>query len=872
MKLSLCLLRTFAFLLIGAGIAATTAVAQTDSVVGQITAGTGNTFARDISGDGRFVVFESTGDLATQGRLDTLGSGSQPATVGRNNLDGNIELFLFDYAQRRIFQITNTKRALKTVTGSSTANNNIQVDVANTRPSISNDGRWIAFTSNAAATFTFGGATVSQTPQLFDGNLCTSATVTECNVTASNGTNANRPTLTRLQNDGNTEIWLYRIPDAVVNAAVNLSSGADLPLLEASAGTFSRVTNSPQSLRPVAGTDTQAPIIRDNNVFPSINDDGSAIAFVSDRDLLGSGANADLNREIFVFRRTGDDGTGAIRQTTQTADASFTQPAFSLNPTISGNGLRVAFLSSANLRTSGGGSNPDFNTEVFYIDLSADGSVPATPTYTQVTNTARSSPDQVINLFETGRRMSRDGRFIAYESFAPNPTGGGGTDSNGYGLFVFDAARNTTRLVGARTLSDPNVFGGDIRRTPTFTDYTNGTATTLLFVSRSNYLPNGTVSTAGADGLNLEPSRPVQIYSTPLNADAATPSVALTRLTRIPGNVSVCPQPFGANPCTEPLATNSRGRLVFNLSGGDLGGGNADISPEIFYLITPATVSTNNDNFAYLTGASARRVGTPSATPSPSPTPVTPDAVTGLSPGMLATLRLTAVTPSADGAAPEFAGLQRRFFFNQSSARRLDLPVELNGIRLSINNFAAGIYSVDRARREITFVVPPGLAAGTYDIVLNDNGTVTRSLANTGNNQLPIIAAQPDIFSFTLGQAGGGRARAFNVTNPVFQGEPFNVFTFRRRSFARVATVVRLYATGIAGAGASNLSIQIGSTTISGAQILTGAVATDQPGVYSVDFTLPSTLSGAGDSPITITVSTGAASRLADTAPRVQIL
>lgn len=71
------------------------AAAQVDSAIGQITNSTVETFAGGISGDGRFVVFESTGNLATD---------------NPRNTDGNREIFLFDYAQRRIFQITSTLR------------------------------------------------------------------------------------------------------------------------------------------------------------------------------------------------------------------------------------------------------------------------------------------------------------------------------------------------------------------------------------------------------------------------------------------------------------------------------------------------------------------------------------------------------------------------------------------------------------------------------------------------------------------------------------------------------------------------------------------------------------------------------------------
>src|SRR3989441_7271697 len=77
-----------------------TASATPDPFVTQLTSSPAgfNSFAGDITANGRFVVFESNGDVATQ---------------NRNNADGNREIFLIDYAQRRIFQLTNTKNVQK---------------------------------------------------------------------------------------------------------------------------------------------------------------------------------------------------------------------------------------------------------------------------------------------------------------------------------------------------------------------------------------------------------------------------------------------------------------------------------------------------------------------------------------------------------------------------------------------------------------------------------------------------------------------------------------------------------------------------------------------------------------------------------------
>ncbi|MBV9210267.1 MAG: hypothetical protein JOZ52_06540, partial [Acidobacteria bacterium] len=65
------------------------ASAQVDSVVGQLTSSTRQSYANDMSGDGRFLVVESNGDIATK----------DPALgLNPDNSDLNSEIFLIDYA------------------------------------------------------------------------------------------------------------------------------------------------------------------------------------------------------------------------------------------------------------------------------------------------------------------------------------------------------------------------------------------------------------------------------------------------------------------------------------------------------------------------------------------------------------------------------------------------------------------------------------------------------------------------------------------------------------------------------------------------------------------------------------------------------
>src|SRR4029079_17568395 len=122
---------TFVFSLLALLFCVSRAPAQIDSVIGQLSNSTSDSYAGAMSGDGRFVVFESRGNLATE---------------NPRNADGNSEIFLFDYAQRRIYQITDTKSVLFNPTLPALFSN-VRVEITNVRPVISNDGRWIAFSS-----------------------------------------------------------------------------------------------------------------------------------------------------------------------------------------------------------------------------------------------------------------------------------------------------------------------------------------------------------------------------------------------------------------------------------------------------------------------------------------------------------------------------------------------------------------------------------------------------------------------------------------------------------------------------------------------------------------------------------------------------
>ena len=328
-----------------------------------------------ISGDGTRIAFDSTADL-TGGNPDgsreifvhdtatgftqvTNSSGSlslcvNPSISGNGtcvafvsfadltggNADHGEEIFLFNAVNSNITQIT-------------TGNSDSQ---ASRSPSISTDGTRIAFRS--FADLTGDNADHNSEIFLYDTTTAgltqiTNTTVQDCFDPAISGdgkriafqSDAN---LNGGNADGNNEIFLY---DTVTS-------------------NFTQITAS------AAGS----------NDSPSINDDGTRIAFDSNADLTGS--NGDGKREIFLF----DSTTGNLIQLTNSTAGG------SGDASISGDGTRIAFLSTSNLT----GGNPNLDLEMFLVDTAASG-------ITQLTNSSGEYRSPTI---------SADGTRVAFTTTA----------------------------------------------------------------------------------------------------------------------------------------------------------------------------------------------------------------------------------------------------------------------------------------------------------------------------------------------------------------------------------------------------------------------------------------------------------------------
>jgi Tol biopolymer transport system component len=166
--------------------------------------------------------------------------------------------------------------------------------------------------------------------------------------------------------------------------------------------------------------------------FPSISGDGLHVAFESDADLGGGDANPFSD----IFVRDLLAGTTIL---VSVDSAGFQDIGFSVSPSISSNGRYVAFESDGNLVFDDTGVAPD----IFVHDRDADddgiyddenGILDAGEVSTVRVSVRSDGTEADQN--SSAPSISADGRYVAFESFAANLVAG---DLNGlFDVFVHD--------------------------------------------------------------------------------------------------------------------------------------------------------------------------------------------------------------------------------------------------------------------------------------------------------------------------------------------------------------------------------------------------------------------------------------------------
>jgi uncharacterized repeat protein (TIGR01451 family) len=396
-----------------------------------------------LSGDGRRIAFESTEDLAHAGGSDhfrtiradlasdpavfTQLSGTRAPAPGISqdgsriafaakedplgtNTDGNSEIFLFDGSTLR--QITNT----------TPGDISRRIGDGNFQPSLTDDGRFIAFSSNR-----------NLASQNSDGNLeififdTTSNTFTQL----TNTTGTVGATNAKISGDGMRVAYIR-------NNGALLAVQRDLVLQDRTGGTTRLIATNVTNLAFTYGR--------------AISDDGLRIVY--------SGDIATDSSQVFLY-----DGrtSNSTRQITALGVRTTEVP---LHPTISGDGTRIAF---ATRRPIAGISNSDNSIELYTFDI-------PTGQFARVTNAPSNADgfDGSSLVAEVVSSLNDDGSVVAF-NFPRSLSGTvtAGLENNSEIYVTGTAARPTT---GSLTVLNEASFGHEPSTTKAIAPDSNAVA------------------------------------------------------------------------------------------------------------------------------------------------------------------------------------------------------------------------------------------------------------------------------------------------------------------------------------------------------------------------------------------------------------
>jgi Tol biopolymer transport system component/Ca2+-binding RTX toxin-like protein len=275
-------------------------------------------------------------------------------------------------------------------------------------PSISADGRYITFSSDASNLV--AGDTNGYT-DIFVYDRQTSQT-TRVSVSSSGTEGDNSSSNPSISADGRYVTF--------ESYAYNLVAGdtdySDIFVYDRQTSQTSRVS--------VSSSGAQANSYSSN---PSISGDGRYVTFASDADNLVAG-DTNYSADIFVYDR----------QTSQTrrvsVSSSGTQGNYdSSSPSISGDGRYVTFQSDASNLVAG---DTNYSTDIFVYDRQTS----------QTSLVSVSSSGTQGNVSSSNPSISADGRYVTFQSYAYNLVAGD-TTYNSTDIFVYDRQTGQTSRV-----------------------------------------------------------------------------------------------------------------------------------------------------------------------------------------------------------------------------------------------------------------------------------------------------------------------------------------------------------------------------------------------------------------------------------------
>ncbi len=572
------------------------------------------------------------------------------ADLTGGNPDLNIELFVYELDKRTLIQLTKTEHVYDPADKDKPfAERKILISVSNNNPAISGDGTKIVFASNSS-TLVAGEA----------------------------GKN----------DDGNQEIFLASLPP------------------NSTTPSFQRITT----------TTASTPASRNTEVFdnynPTINFNGTLIAFVTNRKELPGVTNKDALGQIVLYSTTAGQFTQVTTKNEADALDGFVFKGFNSNPQLSGNGNVLVFIAGYNHAPTASINNSDLNGEIFLYDV-------ATKALTQMTNTTGFAgypasisqigtlvPDRPMNILnQNTKHLSSDGTMLVFES-AGDLESGKNSDKTRE-VFLYNRTTNKFTQITSNSALPAIPVQTDIDKIDyDFTPAISPNGKFIFIGSILNIVPVASGGTSGILTDNADGSREVFRYDI---AAAKFRQITYTPLS---------PRVLDQREALLHVNSNAAGTDLFFTNDIDMIGTNPDTSFEIYRAIVRPIAQVNDFVPVLVNGASFF-----------SPDSTKPET-----------------NPIAGGSLGSLFGT--KLADSQATSARADLDFELNGVSVTIAGIAAKLIYVSPL--QINFVVPDGvLAADAVEFTINNKGVVSKG-------KVKVLDAQPGIFTTTQNGKGAG--------------------------------------------------------------------------------------------------------------------
>jgi uncharacterized protein (TIGR03437 family) len=658
------------------------------------------------------------------------------ANITGDNPDLNLELFLYDADRQAVLQLTKTEHVYDPADKDKPfAQRKILISVSTNNAAISGDGTRVVFSSNSGT--------------LIPGEA---------------GRN----------DDGNQEIYLATLP------------------LNSTTPSFQRITST------TASTPVSAQIEVFDNYAPTINFNGSLIAFVTNRKELPGVTNPDALAQIVLYNTATGQFTQVTNKNEADAKDGFVFKGFNSNPQLSGSGNVVVFISGFDHAPTASVNNKDFNGEIFLYDVAARTIMQVTTTTgfagfpATISQIGTLIPDRPVNILnQNTKHLSHDGNLLVFESAGDLETGKNADKTRE--VFLYNRATNkftqltsNSPLPSSPTQTDIDKIDYDF--TPAITP--NGQ---YVFIgSILNLVPVASGGTSGILTDNADGSREVFRYDI---AAAKFRQITYTPLS---------PRVLDQREALLHVNSNATGTDLFFTNDIDLIGANPDTSFEIYRALIRPITQTNTVVPAMVNAASFF-----------SPDSTKPET-----------------NPIARGSIASIFGT--RLADSLAISTQADLDFELNGVSVTVAGIAARLIYVSPS--QINFLVPNGVAIGeNVEFSINNKGVVSKG-------KIKVLSGQPGIFTTTQDGKGLGAIACQlvlkdadgNTTSNTYPAPPCETSAERKESY------LLFFGTGFRFADVASVTVQItrGETTTDLVPVYAGS-QNQFPGLDQINLLLP---------------------------------